>query len=237
MSKESVKKFKKKLPSNWRSILKGKGLIPQDWNLRKLTSGQKSHALKQARKYQSVVFNPKKFESRTYSTAKAKMLKEAGYFGEGNKILIPNFGDTTARTKVNTDSVTITRTDSRGRRVIEKVYLHSGPELLRKLQKEFPKPLGPGEYWSLKVGDYNTFIEAGKKDLSQLMKYGTDLTLTGSDGNIHWAERHVHLVKFKFEDGEDHVDMDKKEKQKPYNPNNPTEPNKDAKKWLNKRGK
>jgi hypothetical protein len=237
MAKKSAKDFKKSLPGNWRSILKSKGLIPQTWNLHQLNGGQKSYALKQARKYSEVVKHPKKFESRTYSSAKAKQLKEAGYFGEGNKILIPNFGDKTSRTKVSADYVTITRTDSKGRAVIEKVYLHSGPALLRKLQKEFPKPLGKGEYWALKTGDNNTFLLSGRKNLADLMKYGSDITFTGSDGNIQWAQSHIHLVRFKFEDGKDHIEEDLKDKQLPYNPNNPTEPNKKAKKWINKRGK
>lgn len=177
--------------------------------------------------------NPKKFESRTYSKAKAAKLKEAGYFGEGNKILIPNFGDKTARTWVSEDTVTIRRVDSKGRAVIEKIYLHSGPELLKRLNKKFARPLRRGEYWSLKVGDNNTFLDAGEKTLTDLMRYGSRVSFTGNGESRNWAEHHVHLVKFKFEDGEDHLRM----QQKPYNPNNPTEPNAKARKWINKRGK
>lgn len=216
-----------------KSILKSKGLIPQHWDLRRLTGGQKSWITKQARKYAAVVENPKKFESRVYSSKKAAQLKEAGYFGEGRHILIPNFGDKTARTTVNENSVTIRRVDSRARAVIEKVYLHSGPDLLRQLEKKFAAPLGRGEYWSLKVGDNNTFLDAGEKTLHELMRYGSRVSFTGNGDARMWAEHHVHLVKFKFEDGEDHL----RERQLPYNPNNPTEPNKRAKKWINKRGK
>jgi hypothetical protein len=216
-----------------KSILKSKGLIPQHWDLRRLSSGQKSWITKQANKYSAVIEHPKKFESRTYSTTKAAKLKAAGYFGEGNKILIPNFGDKTARTYVNEDSVTIRRVDSKGRAVIEKVYLHSGPELLKRLNKKFARPLGNGEYWSLKVGDNNTFLDAGEKTLVDLMRYGSRISFTGNGEAKNWAEHHVHLVKFKFEDGQDHL----REQQLPYNPNNPTEPNKKARKWLNKRGK
>jgi hypothetical protein len=218
-----------------KSILKSKGLIPKEWNLRHLTGGQKSWITKQAKKYAAVIENPSKFESRVYGKAKAAKLKEAGYFGEGNHILIPNFGDKTARTRVSEDTVTITRVDSKGRAVIEKVYLHSGPELLKRLQKQFSKPLGKGEYWSLKVGDNNTFLEAGEKTLSELMRYGSRISFQGNGDAKEWAVHHVHLVKFKFEDGEDHL----RERQLPYNPSNPADPSnyKGRKKWQNKRGK
>lgn len=220
--------------------MKSKGLIPQHWDLRRLTTGQKSWVTKQSQKYASVVAKPKNFESRTYSAAKAKQLKGAGYFGEGNKILIPNFGEKSAKTKVNKNSITITRYDSRGRSVTEKIYLHSNQQLLNALQKEFSKDLGPGEYWSLKVGDNNTFLNAGEKNLPDLMRYGSRVVFKGNGEQVEWAQSHVHLVKFKFDDGEDHLRMN----QLPYNPSNPADPSNfkgvykpRKKKWANKRGK
>ena len=170
-------------------------------------------------------------------------MKRAGYFGEGERILIPNFGDKTQRTIVSEDYITITRTlrsksdYKRWERVTEKVYLHSGSQLLIQLQKRFKKPLPPGEYWSLKVGDNNTFINARYKTLHELMAYASPLAdkwmEQGEDSSGQWAAHHVHLVKFRFESGHEI------EHGAPiYNPHNPADfSNYRKPKWKNKRGK
>jgi hypothetical protein len=214
-----------------KSVLKAKGLIPKEWDLRKtLSAGQKSWITKQERKYSEVIKHPEKFQSRTYSNATVKKLKGAGYFGEGNRILIPNFGDKSSRTTVNEDTITVRRTLRNGETVTEIVYLHSGPELLKRLQRKFSKPLPSGEFWAFRVGDNNTFLSNHTKTLGQLMHYGQSIEFRGNKDAVYWAQRHMHLVRFRYDDGKDHRQMQ-------HNPNNPTEYHGRKKKWQNKRGK
>lgn len=205
--------------------MKDKGLIPSHWDLRRsLTSGQKSWITKQKNRYEAVIDKPKKFTTRTYSKETAAKLKRAGYFGEGNKIIIPNFGDKTSRTRVSERTVTITRRlnpkHGAPHTVTETVYLDSGPALLAKLNKKFADPLPPGEYWAFKVGDNNTFLNNHNKTLGALMHYGMEIKFKGDAGQVQWAESHVHLVRFHYDDGLDHSSgID----QLPYNYDNPTE--------------
>lgn len=213
-------------------ILKDKGLIPSRWDLRQtLTSGQKSWLTKQMARYEAVIEKPSKFTTRTYSATTARKLKAAGYYGEGNKILIPNFGDPTSRTRVSEKTVTITRRlnpkHGAPHTVTETVYLDSGPALLARLNKRFADPLPKGEYWAFKVGDNNTFLNNHNKTLGALMHYGMEIKFKGSDGQVEWAQSHVHLVKFRYDDGLDHSGADY---QLPYNYDNPTEyrPNRSA---------
>lgn len=226
-------------------------MIPRDWDLRKtLTPGQKSWITKQAAKFAQVIEKPKNFDSRVYSEAKTKRLKDAGFFGFGRNIIVPNFGDRTQRTYVLEDSVVIHRTlpakHGKPYRVTERVYLHSGPKLLNVLSKRFAEDLPRGEYWALKVGDNHTFINNHEKNLSQLMRYGQRIFSgqlepgdKGFTGDREWAVHRVHLVKFRYDDGEDHSGAGG---QLPYNESNPTEykgrkPPARKKKWANKRGK
>lgn len=205
-------------------ILKDKGLIPSRWDLRSLSSGQKSWLTKQLNRYEAVVEKPSKFTARTYSDATAKKLKAAGYFGEGNKILIPNFGDPSSRTRVSERTITITRRlnpkHGAPHTVTETIYLDSGPALLAKLNKKFADDLPQGEYWAFKVGDNNTFLNNHNKTLGALMHYGMEIKFKGNPDQVQWAESHVHLVKFRYDDGLDHSGADY---QLPYNYANPTE--------------
>jgi len=206
------------------SILKSKGLIPKDWDLRSLTDYKRRVIRKRANEYAEVIKYPEKFKSRVYKPEKANRLLDAGFSGVGQHILIPNRGGTTLSTHVKADTVTIDRGDR-----IETVYLSNGRNFLRNLQRKFDKPLGPGEYWAFKVGDNNTFLQNHHKDLRQLMRYGESIQFTNAD-----AKNYVHLVKIQYKDHRDTHQL-------PYNPNNPADPSNykkpRAKKWVNKRGK
>lgn len=227
--------------------MKAKGLIPKSWDLRSLTEYKKKIIRKREKQYSEVIKHPWKFSSRKYGKKKTEKLRMAGYFGEGDRTLIPNFGDKSARTIVSDRFITTIRTltnprDSRRWETItERTYLYSGPELLEQLQKRFKGKLPPGEYWALKVGDNNSFINARYKTLYELMHYAGPLALQWEeqdnnsdeeDNPAHYARTHVHLVKFRFENGKDY-------EQKPYDPSNPADPSNFKKrgKWSNKRGK
>lgn len=65
------------------------------------------------------------------------------------------------------------------------------------------------------------------------MRYGATIDWKGQEDAQHWAKTHVHLVRFKFDNGQDH-------NQKPYDVNNPADFSnyrKPRQHWNNKRGK
>lgn len=222
-------------------MLKSKGLIPKQWDLRKkLSSGQKSWITKQKTKYQQIVEHPEKFASRVYSTKKAKQMKSAGFYGEGNHILIPNFGDKRSRTIVREDTITIRRrlrigyTASRkpifGPEVEETIYLHTGPNLLKLLKRKYPKALPKGEYWAFKLGDNNTFIDKWAKNLNQLSYYNRALfDLEEDEEDDERGNLRIHLVRFRFTDGQDHMQASPPK-------NDITMPNANARKYIKGRG-
>ena len=218
-------------------------MIPKTWDLRHaLTTYQKRVVRERSKRYEAVIAQPEKFFSRKYSKKTRTKLKAAGYFGEGDRVLIPNFGDKTMRVTVNTDYITVHRTlrsrgdTRRGETVTEHIYLHSGPKLIAELQKKFKHDLPRGEYWALKVGDNNTFLSNHSKNLYQLMHYAADLADDWSSGGEDedenpkaWAKKRVHLVRFRFDNGKDYEQLK-------YDTNNPADPSR-FKKWGNKRGK
>lgn len=186
-----------------------------------MTDYKKRIIRKREKEYREVIKFPEKFTSRKYSKEKASKLLDAGYSGKGQYVLIPNRGGTTARTTVGKETITIDRGDR-----IETVYLSTGKNFLKNLQRKFDKPLGKGEYWAFKVGDNNTFLNNHNKDLRQLMRYGESINFTNPD-----AKNYVHLVKVQYKDGQETI-------QQKYNPNNPADPSNYKKpKWSNKRGK
>lgn len=189
-----------------------------------MTDYKKRIIRKRANEYSEVIKYPEKFQSRKYSKEKADRLLDAGYSGVGRHILIPNRGGSTVTTTVHQDTIAIDRGDR-----IETVYLSSGKNFLRNLQRKFDQPLGSGEYWAFKVGDNNTFLQNHHKDLRQLMRYGESIQFTNAD-----AKNYVHLVKIAYKDGRDSHQL-------PYNPNNPADfsnyKKPARKKWVNKRGK
>lgn len=89
------------------------------------------------------------------------------------------------------DRLTITKRDR-----IETVYLSTGKDFIKRLEKlNFTDELDENEFWSLKVGDSNTFFHQSQSLNNLLHRYAP---------TIKWhkegADKYVALVKVKFTD-------------------------------------
>jgi hypothetical protein len=129
-------------------ILRSKGLIPGDWNLRQLTRGQKSYITKQAKRYSDVLRNPGDYVSRRVSQSTAKLLKGAQYTVKGQRVLLHTPG---------ADKVSVARGKVKfiRQRQSETVLLQNAPDFLRQLENlgDMNARLPRGTYVGFKIGD------------------------------------------------------------------------------------
>ena len=204
---------KRKVVRSNGAILKSKGFIPKKWDLRKKLTDYKKRVISQLSKdYPELIKHPDRFTSRKYKPETAQKLYDAGYSMHKNRVLLPNRinksgkGSPTLSTKVKDNKLII----DRGNR-IETVYLNSGPDFLKMIERRMDEVLPYDEYWALKVGDNNTFLKNHTQTINALTRYGE--TLNFSDPS---ARNFVHLVHVKFKPGQI-------PKQLPYDYNNPTE--------------
>lgn len=158
-------------------ILKEKGLIPKDWDLRKpLTTGQKSWITKQSKTYAQLIRRPGDFSIKRVSDATAKSLKSSGYKVSGNRAVIPNKG---GKVKVTRGRVTIEKPHQ-----TEQVILKGGPDFLRKLEGLYKRKLKPNQAWALKIGDSPT-IHTLRPSLRELIAYARTINFNSPSGSNH----------------------------------------------------
>jgi hypothetical protein len=176
------------------ATLKSKGIIPKSWNLRSLTDYKKKVIKKKAKEWRALIDYPDSFTTRKVSEATAKLLIDGGYRVERGRAIIPTRNGKKLKIDGRKGQLRFERTNSQGETTIETVYLSSGPNFLKRLEKLATEDgtLEPNEQWALKVGDNNTFLTT-HPSLDQLMRYGSTLNLT--DPN---ARDFVSLVKVKF---------------------------------------
>jgi hypothetical protein len=143
-------------------ILRSKGLIPADWNLRSLTRGQKSYVTKQTKKFASVIRRPDDYVARRAGASTLKQLKAANFPVHNGKALIYTPpGDSVSVAK---GKITFTR-----KRQQERVLLQGAPDFLRALEKLPTKKLPRGQYVGIKIG--NSPVIATFHSLADLQHY------------------------------------------------------------------
>ena len=185
---------KKRVKSNG-YILKSKGLIPKTWDLRKkLTDYQKRVVSERSREFADVIKYPSDYQSRTYGKKKVAQLKDAGFLTRGTRALIP------FRTKRSNGAIVTNSFQLKGNTLvidrsgrIETVYLNTGPEFLKFIDANMDTVLPRGEFWALKIGDSNTFLESHTKTIRELIRYGEEVNFHDPE-----ARNYVHLVHIKL---------------------------------------
>ena len=120
-------------------------------------------------------------------------MKDTGYDLVNHRVILPTKG--TYKYKVTKDRIVIDKPNR-----VDTVLLSSGPNFLKRLDKlaknENPRfGLPPGEYYSLKIGDHDTFLSHAKS-LEKLMDYGRIKAFNSSN-----ARDYVSLVHVKFKPG------------------------------------
>lgn len=180
-------------------ILKEKGLIPKDWDLRKpLSTGQKSWITKQSKTYSQLIARPQDFSVKRVSNANAKILRESGVKTQGNRAIVPKGyrrmikDPTTGKARIIKDQAKVSIRN--GKMTIKKahqtetVYLKGGPDFLNQLEKLYKKKLKPNQAWALKIGNSPT-MRTVRPDLKELIAYARDIDFHSQD-----ALNHVSLV-------------------------------------------
>ncbi len=158
-------------------ILKGKGLIPKHWDLRRpLSIGQKSWITKQSNKYAQLIRRPEDFAIKRVGKSSREILKKSGYAIEGNKAIIPAKG---AKVRVKGGALEFVRPHQ-----TERVILKGGPDFLRQVEKLYSKKLKRNQAWALKIGDSPT-INTLRPDLRELIAYARTLNFHSPSGSNH----------------------------------------------------
>lgn len=140
-------------------VLKDKGLIPKEWDLRKsLTTGQKSWITKQSKTFAQLVRRPDDFTVKTVKPSTEKELKRAGYRVSRGRAVIPNQG---GKARINVRKITTGKGKNKKTRAelrlmfdhkSERIILESGPDFLGRLSKLKPKKLRQNQAYALKIG-------------------------------------------------------------------------------------
>lgn len=129
-------------------VLRSKGLIPRDWNLRQLTPSQKGYVTKQSKKFAQVLKRPGDYVSRKAAPSTLKKLKLADYPVAHGRVLLHVPGKD--RVSIARGQVTFKRA-----RQTERVLLQSSPDFLAELEQlgNLKRRLPKGHFVGFKIGN------------------------------------------------------------------------------------
>ena len=168
------------------------GLIPREWNLAQLTSGQKSYVTKQANKHakliKRVASHPNEYAVRKVSEKTAKNLKAAGYEVNRGRAIIP----TKKGYELHVSRNGVTFESAREK---QRILLKSGEDFLKKLANLGKHRLPPNHFYALKVGNSPT-MKRVQPNMPNLLQYA---------GNVEWhnedGKEYVSLVIVHYKHG------------------------------------
>jgi hypothetical protein len=167
-------------------ILKEKGLIPKEWDLRKpLSKGQKSWITKQSTKYAQLVKRPGDFTIKRVGKSTAQNLKSQGYAIERNKAVIPTKNG--AKARILRGNVEIVRPHQ-----TERIMFRLTPETMPRFERLMKKRLKKNQAWALRIGENPLNTETSNSispDLKWLWNYAVNFR-----GHSPDAKNHMYLV-------------------------------------------
>ena len=171
--------------------LRGKGLIPKEWRISELTDYKARKVRAIAKEFKTVIKNPQNFSSRIVNEKTANALASSGYKSikvDGKyRVVLPTKG--IEKQTIKNGKLTIYRMRRK-----EEVYFTGGLDTLAQLSQELDrKPLKENEYWTLKVGDKMTFMQAPFKSVMSTYEYYA-YALTDSGRPVE-VNQNIQLVK------------------------------------------
>lgn len=143
------------------SILKAKGLIPREWNLRYLSPGQKSWVTKQTKKFSEVVRRPDEFTTIPTKTRKQKaQAKGAGLPVTNNRAVVK-----ATKAKRNKDgTLSIEKSDS-----FEEVFPINADNFNEVMRHLHTVKLEKNQVWRVQIGGH--YMNQSFRNLYELQHY------------------------------------------------------------------
>jgi hypothetical protein len=170
------------------SILKAKGLIPKEWDLRSLSRGQKSWITKQSKTFSEVIKKPKEYTTLKAASKRQKAeFRSAGLPVTNNRAVIKSgVGGKAHRTK--SGKVVITNHE----RKVE-MFFANGSNFEAELEKARLRVLSNNQAWTFSIAGRNANVMY--RNLDHMLYYLENKTdWHTEDGEVPDGGEYISLV-------------------------------------------